>query len=60
MGRIQPVIKRCFLTDGFNRYNFLTVVFAPFTTGFLLSLLIIGLCLMNADYIYFIFTDAVK
>ncbi|WP_350307849.1 hypothetical protein, partial [Photorhabdus viridis] len=47
-----------FLTDGFKQYKVLTVVFTPFTTGFLLNLLIIGLRLMNADHIRFIFTDA--
>ncbi|OHV52233.1 hypothetical protein BB987_14885 [Photorhabdus temperata] len=50
------LLKVIFLTDGFNRYKGLTI----FNIGFLLSLIIIGLRLMNADYIHFIFTDAVK
>ncbi|ERT10051.1 hypothetical protein O185_27980 [Photorhabdus temperata J3] len=43
-----------FLTDGFNRYKVLTVVFITFNYCFLLSLIIIGLRLMNANYIYFL------
>ncbi|NHB87685.1 hypothetical protein C5471_08180 [Photorhabdus tasmaniensis] len=46
-----------FLLDGFNGYKVLTVVFIPFNTCFLLSLIIIGyrvLCLTNADYIRFL------
>ncbi|NHB88898.1 hypothetical protein C5471_14780 [Photorhabdus tasmaniensis] len=43
-----------FLLDGFNEHKALIVVFIPFNTCFLLSLIIIGyrvLCLTNADYI---------
>ncbi len=46
-----------FLLDGFNEYKVFTVVFIPFNTCFLLSLIIIGyrvLCLTNADYIHFL------
>ncbi len=46
-----------FLLYGFNEYKVLTVVFIPFNTCFLLSLIIIGyrvLCLINADHIHFL------
>ncbi len=36
------VIKSYFLTDGFNRYKVLIVVFITFNPDFLLSLIIIG------------------
>ncbi len=43
-----------FLLDGFNGYKVLTVVFIPFNTCFLLGLIIIGLRLMNVNYIHFL------
>ncbi|NHB90345.1 hypothetical protein C5471_22685 [Photorhabdus tasmaniensis] len=57
MMTVNLLSEAIFLLDGFNEYKVFTVVFIPFNTCFLLSLIIIGyrvLCLTSTDYIHFL------
>ncbi|AKH63599.1 hypothetical protein VY86_09900 [Photorhabdus thracensis] len=54
MAEFNLLLKIIFLTDSVNQYKILTVVSITFNPRFLLSLIIIGSRLMNANHIHFL------